>query len=177
MFLIEKIIKYRELNKEKKCFEVVFPYDLEFQNKNRRLPKYYHDECVEKKCTVDDIYDTFEEAKKKKEEKNYECLMDNLGLLPLEISKMSVKLTEDMVVEKEINKERIMRNILIYKKEILSYIGSLLTKDEKKILNPLISNKDCDNCTYWACKQKEFICDKWENDELYALELLRRKEN
>ena len=58
--------------------------------------------------------------------------MDNLGLLPLEISKMNVKLTEDMVVEKEINKERIMKNILIYKKEILSYIGSLLTKDEKK---------------------------------------------
>ena len=58
--------------------------------------------------------------------------MYNLGLLPLEISKMNVKLTEDMVVEKEINKERIMKNILIYKKEILSYIGSLLTKDEKK---------------------------------------------
>ncbi len=125
--------------------------------------------------------------------------MDNLGLLPLEnfqneckkekekyqkcmsicneLEKKLEILTEDMVVEKEINKERIMRNILIYKKEILSYIGSLLTKDEKKILNPLISNKDCDNCTYWACKQKEFICDKWENDELYALELLRRKEN
>lgn len=173
-------------NGQEKIYGVVFPYKYKSQIK----PEFdTYGKCTNK-TFVKDTFNTYEEAKKRRKEKNDKLFQEKMEsrkkiqLREKQIEKLEKEIeenTKDLNVTVEMNRASILERI---PSEIFLKLYSILTPQEKEYLKEQIKNRSCRNCTNGSCRVESseknsldeiYQCLDWRNEEEIGKQLLRKK--
>lgn len=180
-------------NGQEKIYGVVFPYKYKSQIK----PEFDTFGKCTNKTFVKEIFDTYEEAKKRRKEKNDKLFQEKMRiesrkkiqLREKQIEKLEKEIeenTKDLNVTVEMNHASILERI---PSEIFLKLYSILTPQEKEYLKEQIKSRSCRNCTNGSCRVESYEknnldemenpagyqCIGWRNEEEIGKQLLRKK--
>lgn len=173
-------------------YEVVFPYNIYYDNIKKEIPQYNCNYRCSNSVIVTHIFNDFEEALAVAEEKNMDilasnslCLSDDESKVRIENHKETIdrykkieKIIENETVDMEITGsynsklDDIIEKIIENPREFYVKLANNLSIEEREYLKLLIENKSCMNCSNGTCtvttneKLGSGACIAWDNKEL-----------